>query len=142
MNKKNHVVAGIVAGVAFYLLGRDLFASSVMVIMGSIFPDFDLIGNDHRNWIWHSVLIPMIITIYAAVINPSVRLGDAAALLFAVGIHLLLDIKPGAVGKAGTYNIVKFNKRWSFRKTDAYLAINAICGIGIALLIVYLTRWY
>lgn len=126
MKRLHHVFIAmfIYLFIAYYL---PAFEIGYIWIVGclTLFPDYDILfGLKHRNWFFHSNLLPLIQCIFYQ--NNIFILA-----LLAVTIHLILDLRFDKVG--GTYCIHGLN---SLQSTIYYL-INI--GWGITIIVILIT---
>jgi hypothetical protein len=133
-SKTTHLLAGI-AGTLVYLVltNMDEFElwsiprSFAICVIFSFLTDGDTEFN-HRNWLFHSLVFPLLFTIsFWGIPNTSFS-------LFVVGLHLLCDIR--SKNPTGFYCIHFWKgKALSVKETKWWLRVFGLLGILMAVLL-------
>ncbi len=148
MEKKWHLIVGTVILLVFWYYIKEIkFWMVIIAIPYLIISDLDFsLGEKwHRNFLFHSIILGLIIYLYVKITIPTPFVSLLISIIvFATGLHLLLDITLFPSGWKGTYCLkfignrpffwfVKFNKNKPFTKrgvlTTLWLFINFLLSV-------------
>lgn len=86
-----------------WISAKITVTSVIIPILCNMIPDTDLKFESHRNILFHSIILPLIVFIY----NPTTL---AVLIIFSFGLHCLCDIR---FKKVGGYYTIKWYKNKS-----------------------------
>jgi len=124
-----HLATGFVFFLILWLLIPEVKITMIFIPIAMVlFPDTDLKFNTHRNFLFHSVIIWVIVWIY----NPSLI---NALVVLSIGLHCLCDIRLSPKYWKGFYNIKLYRRSLLKGLTSTlWLAINFIISVIVFLL--------
>ena len=134
-----HYIIGIVVFTILWLVIDEIKLTMIFIpIALSLFPDADLKLNSHRNFLFHSVILWLVVFIF----NPSLMM---ALVCLSIGIHCISDITliPSAWKGFYTLKLVGNRPFFMFIKgcrgllTTLWLLVNFI----ISVIIVVIALW-
>jgi len=148
MNKRNHFIFAILSFIPIWFISKDITISVSLlgIFWSALVPDTDHLFKRHRDIIFHTILIPLIIYLFN-IGNPM-----GVAILYGHGVHLLGDCKWWKVKinmdgkkyynrKGGTWCIM-YNPFTRKRLSNLYTRLIFLSNFGIALTILILEVIY
>ena len=134
----HYLIGTVVFTVLWLLIDEIKFTMIFIPIALSLFPDTDLKLNSHRNFLFHSIILWVVVLMY----NPSLIM---ALICLSVGIHLLFDITLNPSAWKGFYTLKLvgnkpffiFSRNGRGLWTTLWLLINFIISVVIVVIILW-----
>jgi hypothetical protein len=137
-----NIVASVYVVIAELIGAAVTGALTILCFFMFSFPDMDcktiawiddMRSSKHRHWFWHSAIVPNVLVIASCYAGENIF--PVSTFCLVIAIHLLGDLKLKKDGKRGPYLIwLRKGKRMSRKNTDAYLIINAVFCIILAVI--------
>lgn len=125
MNKLNHFIFETVIFLLLWGFFEKITITMIIIpiFWGTLFSDFDHQFNSHRNIVFHSIFINMVIFWF----EPS---WANCLLIISVGIHLLCDLIPTFKKKGGYSCIDYVFGRFSTWQTRVWFILNILGAVS------------
>jgi len=133
MERKWHIfISCIVFIILFVVLEIVTITSIVLPLLWATIPDRDhRDSKSHRNMVWHSVAMPLIIFIFMPIIH-------FALLILSAGMHCLLDVRLKKVSGFYTVKWYRMHSVLGYKFATSWYLMNFIVSVIIFMVFVWI----